>query len=469
MAQLDPRALYHRTLDDSLAKLPYIDYEARRSVFEEAARKTNTTVGTAYTIRDRKLVPIVYKFRKDQDFKTYATPWEILHSKLPFGAGSGNVDPVVDNNMTVIGHVGWFESDSIFLPVHALQGTRKAWVETRPAPSNRIAALNSAATVPAAGPRWQPRMLVETRRGLDDVVADGGQVFADDYSRLYLKQGCEAYDEPQTWCRVITDPEGRVACVLARKNYEGLETSWVTPLDLIALGRLVVVGVRVLGSLVIRSIARRAAARLVPAVIEELEAAEIGVLVRGRAMTEFEEIEAGKLETVMGARRSVTRADMLKWESDGGHTLQNHNPMLSRGQLKSRIIGKESTPAPQPGKGSIQPRDYRLWRGEREVAASKFASEDIMHKAISDVIHQNLREIEAAAANGKKIVLARRSVGYVTGEGWVTTAGKLAQRNVKAAESAMFYSEKLTGISVYIEPLKNGKWFVRTAFPELIE
>src|ERR1041385_2540233 len=79
MAPLDPQALYHRTLGNSFAKLPYIDYEVRKDAFEEAAKKTGITLGTAYTIRNRKLVPVLYELKKAQDFKTYATAWEILH------------------------------------------------------------------------------------------------------------------------------------------------------------------------------------------------------------------------------------------------------------------------------------------------------------------------------------------------------------------------------------------------------
>ena len=60
MAELDPKVLYHRTLGNAFAKLPYIDYAARKEVFENAAKKTGITLGTAYTIRNRKLVPVLY-------------------------------------------------------------------------------------------------------------------------------------------------------------------------------------------------------------------------------------------------------------------------------------------------------------------------------------------------------------------------------------------------------------------------
>ena len=42
---------------------------------------------------------------------------------------------------------------------------------------------------------------------------------------------------------------------------------------------------------------------------------------------------------------------------------------------------------------------------------------------------------------------------------------------MKAGESAMFYSEELTGVTIYIEPTTANAegWFVRTAFPEMVE
>jgi hypothetical protein len=110
MADIDPTAEYHRTLDGRISRLPYIDYEARTEAFRKAGART------AYTVRDKGLVPIMYLEKKDQDFKKYATDWEILHSRIPFGDGSGNVDPVVDENMTVVGHFGEFRGDQIYVP-----------------------------------------------------------------------------------------------------------------------------------------------------------------------------------------------------------------------------------------------------------------------------------------------------------------------------------------------------------------
>ena len=110
MANISTMAEYHRTLDGYLSKMPYADYEARKDVFRKAGARN------AYTIRDKGLVPIMYLEKKDQEFKKYATGWEIKHSRIPFGDGNGRVDPVVDENMTVVGHLGAFNGKEIYVP-----------------------------------------------------------------------------------------------------------------------------------------------------------------------------------------------------------------------------------------------------------------------------------------------------------------------------------------------------------------
>jgi hypothetical protein len=113
----------------------------------------------------------------------------------------------------------------------------------------------------------------------------------------------------------------------------------------------------------------------------------------------------------------------------------------------------------------------RVWQGVRQDAASKWASEETMHKTISDVINKNLDMIRSVTKRGGKVALEKIKTGYTTGAGWITTAGKAGTSTVKAGESAMFYSEKLTGVTIYIEPTAANAegWLVRTAFPELVE
>ena len=105
MVVLDPTALSHRTLDGGLKSFPH-NLQNMPAKAVDAFRKAGAR--TAYTFRDKKLVPIMYRRKEDEEFKKYATDWEKLHSRIPFGDGSGSVDPVVDENMTVVGHYGEF-------------------------------------------------------------------------------------------------------------------------------------------------------------------------------------------------------------------------------------------------------------------------------------------------------------------------------------------------------------------------
>jgi hypothetical protein len=251
MVKLDPDALYHRTL--GAGSIPYEDYQARTDVFEKAAKEIGTTIGKAYTIKNRKLVPILYVLKKDQEFKTYATSWEILHSRLPFGSGSGKADPVVDENMTIVGHYGWFESSSIFLPPNTIGVAKKTvWMPADAnghprTPAEQLLRVNPATAAGAATPS-AGRMQKTVPKDFGDLISGGTQIYADDYQRSYLKRGYVAWNSPLTSYRIITDPEGRAICFMERWNPDGVEASWVTPLDIISIVKIVVLAGRALGS-----------------------------------------------------------------------------------------------------------------------------------------------------------------------------------------------------------------------------
>jgi hypothetical protein len=333
-AMIDPDALYHRTFDATFAKLPYVDYETRQSVFDGAAAKLGRTIGTAYTIRDRKVVPVLYMLKKDQDFKKYATPWELRHSKIPFGTGSGMVDPLVDDKMTVIGHIGWFVNGWIFTPEHALNATKKVWVTVKPEPpslTERIARLNPLARASAAS-LPERREQIERQISLEDLLVQGRKVYADRYNTSYLKQGYEECPETQIACRLITDPEGRVVFMLARKDTEGAQSSWVTPLDLIAFGKIMAVGVRALGSLAIRTIARKAAAELTPAALRELET--IGVNVAKDAADEAAAV--GRQEAAAAERAAASRGGAGGAGGAGRATLRGVG-IVARAPFRRRV------------------------------------------------------------------------------------------------------------------------------------
>jgi hypothetical protein len=154
--------------------------------------------------------------------------------------------------------------------------------------------------------------------------------------------------------------------------------------------------------------------------------------------------------------KKVTRADMLAWEKEGGHTLQNHSPTMTKKTLWSRITGREEIPAPQFKKGGIKDPDLRVWRGKTVPAASAWESEEVMHRTIGDAINKNIDEIRRVTKNGGKFAIEGQKVAYRTGAGWVDSKG------------GAFFAH-LDGVSIYIEPttLNAEGWFVRTAFPDL--
>jgi hypothetical protein len=230
-------AEYHRTLDGYISKLPYADYEARTEVFRKAGART------AYTIRDKSLVPIMYLEKKDQEFKKYATGWEIKHSRIPFGDGHGCVDPVVDENMTVIGHLGTFDGQEIYVP--------------RKQPTMRY---------PAATWNANARTPINTLLGWRfDVVAYSSSAGA-------LPQAYRDYVEYTTiddQYQVLTDIEGHVMSMVRHTSREALIPSTFSPLDLISIGRLVVMGLAALTTaLVVRTIARRIAAKALQSAVK---------------------------------------------------------------------------------------------------------------------------------------------------------------------------------------------------------
>ena len=230
-------AEYHRTLDGYISKLPYADYEARTEVFRKAGART------AYTIRDKGLVPIMYLEKKDQEFKKYATGWEIKHSRIPFGDGHGCVDPVVDENMTVVGHLGAFNGKEIYVP--------------RSQPTTR----NAAAT-------FSPNEAAP----INDLLKRHVDVVAQSYSAGALPQACRDYVEygvTDEGYRVLTDIEGHVVLLVRHWSREALIPSSFSPLDLITIGRLVVLGLSALTTaLVVRTFARRAAAKALSSAVK---------------------------------------------------------------------------------------------------------------------------------------------------------------------------------------------------------
>jgi hypothetical protein len=248
MAELDPDALYHRTLDalpEGYTKLPPRAMWAAKM----AAPRVN-----AYTIRKKKLVPVECYLKKDQDFKTYATRWELQHSRLALGSGSGKADPVVDESLTVVGHVGWYAPDSIFIPKKEMAVTETRMILVHePSPS-----LWSRVTDGRPRHTATPTRVTQTRP-LWLLLNEGVQVYVDNYERNYLKQDYGNLNEQHILYQLVTCPEGRAQFLASKRDMDALVESWVSPLDLISIGKLVaLVGVAVAGKVLIRVLARRA-------------------------------------------------------------------------------------------------------------------------------------------------------------------------------------------------------------------
>jgi hypothetical protein len=232
MAEMDPTAKYHRTLRG----LVWAD--GNRDVI-----KNKTRLGFGYAFVGEMLKRLQYFQNEDQDFKKYATAWEIFHSKVPFGEGSGTVFPVIDREGVVSGHYGWFESDHFFVPAN-LQSALK--VEE----------------VPVRGTWGLPRIMeIERKRlSLKDYLEIDADVIADRYQGYYLKRGYARWvPTPQLSFEVMTDIEGHVLLVLSRRDKDGIERSAFSPLDLIAVVK-VVGGLLAAGSaLALRTYLRRKA------------------------------------------------------------------------------------------------------------------------------------------------------------------------------------------------------------------
>lgn len=115
-------AIYHRTFlpDNSLDLSPEDLREmdpVRRRLVQHAL--VSNRQQHAFTVVGRGLAWLWIKPKRDQDFATYATPFEksfskILHRKLTRG-----LDPIVDSRLTVIAHVGAISGSHLWAP----QGT----------------------------------------------------------------------------------------------------------------------------------------------------------------------------------------------------------------------------------------------------------------------------------------------------------------------------------------------------------
>jgi hypothetical protein len=88
----------------------YISYVPQK-YYEDADRRNNGI--PAFRLRgDGTVQQVLLAKKPDQNFSRYATPWESIYSPLCGGQGT---DPVVNDDLEVIGHVGWFSPSFIFV------------------------------------------------------------------------------------------------------------------------------------------------------------------------------------------------------------------------------------------------------------------------------------------------------------------------------------------------------------------
>jgi hypothetical protein len=263
MAELDPKALYHRTLEKMFSWLPS-DPKLRQEDIDDGIeffKKKGFRTGTAYTIRDRTLVPIIYVEKRDQEFGVYATRWEARHSTVPFGSGSGHAEPVVDENMTIVGHVGWYGAQHIYVPAKEANATRKKRITVREQGRSLLSILTDPDPMKASQEDIKARtpktIEVDATRGLGELLSDGVIVNVDYAGDGYLKQGFIRPLPPQRRFRIVTCPEGRAQFVAEIDDREAVEASWISPLDLITITKLVMlVGVVAVDAIAIRVLIR---------------------------------------------------------------------------------------------------------------------------------------------------------------------------------------------------------------------
>jgi hypothetical protein len=446
MSELDQEALFHRSLNDRTdwtANLPY-DVGALPERYSDAFRRAGAQ--TAYTVASNGLVPILFKLKKEQDFAKYATRWENDHSKLIHGHGAGRVFPVVNEDMTVIGHYGTFSNYEVYAPIDGkfdldAKVTQGKVLVERGATSAQI-----------------DEDLMTVKDTLD-------QAFRRQRDRELQRQGYipNQAAKPETYYTVITDPDGCVLMVTGAETRGAIQPSSVSIVDLIAIPRLVLL----IGQGIARRIILCAARKLIARRVARGGAQELSAA--GRVMAKelppppppFVPKETPPV--IAKQARKVTPEDVLAWEKEGGHAARDHGPHHTRETLKARILKKQSIPAPKMLKGGIKPKDLRVWQKNFAPSASKWASDETMRKAIGDVVGKNLDDIRRATAAGRRFTLLQQEVGYRTGSGWVAV-GETAE------DSAAYFHENLRRVSIIFEArtptaANPEPWYVLTAYP----
>jgi hypothetical protein len=166
---------------------------------------------------------------------------------------------------------------------------------------------------------------------------------------LLLRQGFIEYGDPYLRCSLITDPEGDVQHHLSTWANDGVEPSSYSPLDLINVAKLVVLGIAAVGVVAIRMAARRLARKaLEDAIKGELPAAARTAQRDPIAVTTGAYMRPGSLASIVEvdlAKREVTyrvKSIVFKGEGDAAQislARAAHREMIRRTAKKAEENG----------------------------------------------------------------------------------------------------------------------------------
>jgi hypothetical protein len=412
MTEVDPKVLYNRSLDQKWAPLPYIDYEVKKSAFDEFAKRHGQKFGTAYAFQDRKPVPLLYISGKDRDFQSYATPWEIHHSNLVFG--DRTAAPVVDNNMTVIAHLDTFDARQIYISNTALKKNDPRNAATIIAPQMRPTGRwrdspfgpipETYITAPVSNP-----LTGEDGGLLQHILNTGGEVYADQWnSSYYTKQGYIPYASlwPESTVRAVVNPEGRMLFFTSVTTAAGgVKSSWVTPLDLISIVKLVSLIGKAAVRIAIRIALRKAMMSSVRTGVSELTSTTIRELTSGAAREEAEVVA-----------RDVASAEHLAFGSKPLPTPEKPDTVyriMSNDEAAKTMANQKLAPPIRGAEGerfvSLDSNYTALFR-EKELAdvERKFAGQLKKAEEAESSIRKRMAELKASGdADGAAKIQAR--------------------------------------------------------------
>ena len=182
----------------------------------------------AYKLVGKNMTRTYIVEKPDQDFQKYATPWERQHSKILYKLPSREsigATPIVDDSLTVVGHMMTVSGRRLFTPVE----------------------------------------LYSISRPCNDYLEEGIPVFVG----TDKEAGWTYFDASEVIYTVITSVDGEVIAFL-KIDYVGVESTEFWLLDALELATGVAGVGLALGRVVVKSLARRAARKAGKKAVREL-------------------------------------------------------------------------------------------------------------------------------------------------------------------------------------------------------